>query len=352
MVATERSNGSEHPPPFSPRWGRSILWGVVFVASLPVLAWLLHPWPIILRWVNPSTTAYVEYRSAQAAEQGESLELQWSWIPLDSVTPALVRAVLVAEDDRFHEHRGVDWNALAEEVRYAGEIPPRFRSESDRAALRASLEYLREHRDDVRGRSTLTQQLARNLYLSPDRAFVRKGQELILARRLEFFLSKERILELYLNVAELGPGIFGVESAAQAYFDRSAADLSREQAAALAATLPHPLSSNPAQSPARMQWRQGLILGRMGGGAPPVPAADPVPEPEGLEEPRIEVEELQLPSTDTDTLPTRDLPGVTDPDTLPVDPDTLPLDPETQPPDPDTLPRSGNQTSLPPEPST
>jgi len=340
MVATERSNGSAHPRP-SPRRGRSILLGLVFVASLPVLAWLLHPWPIMLRWVNPATTAYVDHRTAQASERGESFELQWSWIPLDSVTPALVRAVLVAEDDRFHEHRGVDWNALAEEVRYAGEIPPRLRSESDRAALRASLEYLREHRDDVRGRSTLTQQLARNLYLSPDRAFVRKGQELILARRLEFFLSKERILELYLNVAELGPGIFGVESAAQAYFDRSAANLSREQAAALAATLPHPLSSNPAQNPARMQWRQGLILGRMGGGAPPVPPAEPVPE--DIEEPRIEVEELPVP--EPDTLPPRDLPGAADPDTVPIDPDTFP-------PDPDTLSPSGSQASPSPEPST
>lgn len=347
MAATPRPDDAP-PPPRSRDRGRSILWGMIFLVSVPAMAWLLHPWPVALRWVNPTTTAYLDYRTAQASERGEGLDVQWSWIPLDSVTPALVRAVLVAEDDRFHEHRGVDWEALAEEVRYEGEIPPRLGAEEDRAALRASIEYVREYRDEVRGRSTLTQQLARNLYLSPDRAFVRKGQELILARRLEFFLSKDRILELYLNVAELGPGIFGVESAAQAYFDRSAANLSREQAAALAATLPHPLSSNPAQNPARMQWRQGLILGRMGGGAPPVPPAAPVPE--DVEEPRIEVEGLPVP--EPDTLPTLDLPGAADPDTVPIDPDTLPPNPDTLPPDPDTLPLSGSQASPSPEPST
>lgn len=250
------------------------------LAALPVAAWLVQPWPLPLRWVDPGTTAFMEARLRSAAGAGESLALRHSWVPLDELPPILLRAVLVAEDDRFREHRGVDWAALAEEVRYRGAMPPRLADAEDRAALRASWDWVRENRDRVRGRSTLTQQLARNLYLSPDRSFVRKGQEFLIAQRLEFFLSKDRILELYLNVAEFGPGIFGVEAASQAYFGRSARELSRFEAATLAATLPHPLTSNPAHRPGRMAWRRDLILSRLGGGTIPVPPpAVEVPEP-------------------------------------------------------------------------
>src|SRR5690606_4877443 len=119
--------------------------------------------------------------------------------------------------------------------------------------------------EKIRGRSTITQQLAKNLYFSDNRSLIRKLEELIVAKRLEWFLSKDRILELYLNVAEFGPGIFGVEAAAQHYFGVPAAKLSRYQAASLAATLPHPLTSNPARNPGRMAWRRDMILRRMGG---------------------------------------------------------------------------------------
>jgi len=310
---------------------RRLLLVLLIPLGLPLLVWALHPWPVLLRWKDPGTTAYIEFRLRDAARAGEALEIRREWIPLEEMPGDLLRAVTMAEDDRFREHGGVDWSALAEEVRYRGPIPPRLGEAEDREALRDAWRYLREHRDRVRGRSTLTQQLARNLYLSPDRSMVRKAQELLIARRLEFFLSKDRILELYLNSVELGPGVFGVEAASQIYFQRSARELTRVQAASLAATLPHPLTSNPATAPGRMAWRRDLILNRMAGGARPVPpptvpdpvgvpVPDPLPDPgEGFSDP---AEEPPVPDSPpgNDTLPPpRDPVGEEPPaaDTLP-----------------------------------
>lgn len=295
---------------------RSVLKGALVLLALPFVGWLLLPWPLPLRWFDPGTTAYMEYRVEQAAAQSESLELKRSWIPLDSVSPQLVRAVLVAEDDRFREHRGVDWDALAEETGYRGAIPPDLFDPDDRMELLAAIRRVRDDREGVRGRSTLTQQLARNLYLSPERAFTRKAQELLLARRLETFLSKDRILELYLNAAELGPGIFGVEAASRAYFDRSASAVTQTQAAALAATLPHPLTSNPAHNPARMSWRQELILTRLRGGERPIPVPDPVE----VRAPELPTPSIPEPEPSPDTL----RPDTVHPDTLSQD--TIPSD--------------------------
>lgn len=206
-------------------------------------------------------------RVVEARAAGQPFELRREWVPLDELPPTLVRVVLLAEDDRFREHHGIDWLAIAEEVRYTGQLPPNWRDPADRAALRAALDHARENRQSLRGRSTITQQLARNLYLAERRSFFRKGREFIVARRLERFLTKDRILELYLNSVELGDGIFGVEAASQAYFGRSARNLTRTQAASLAATLPHPRTSNPAHRPARMEWRRDLLLERLGGGS-------------------------------------------------------------------------------------
>jgi monofunctional glycosyltransferase len=255
-------------------WKRIVLGTVAVLVALPVVLWAVQPWPLSLRWKDPSTTAYMEHRADQARAAGESLEIHHRWVPLDSISPHLRRAVLIAEDHRFREHRGVDWESVAEEVRYAGRIPPRPWRAGDRRALREAWAYARENADRIRGRSTITQQVARNLYLSPDRHLLRKARELLVARRLEFFLTKERILEIYLNVAEFGPGIFGVEAASHAYFGRSARELTPRQAATLAATLPHPLTSNPQRNPGRMAWRRDLILARLLGGTAPVPSPD------------------------------------------------------------------------------
>jgi monofunctional biosynthetic peptidoglycan transglycosylase len=174
--------------------------------------------------------------------------------------------VILAEDQRFRQHRGVDWAAIAEEVGYDGEPPFSWTHPSDVAALVRAVRRGLSERDDIKGRSTLTQQLAKNLYFTPERSLRRKAGEFVVAQRLEWFLDKDRILEIYLNTAEFGPGIFGVEAASRAYFGVGASRLDRRQAATLAATLPHPLTSNPNRAPREMEWRRDRILGMMGGG--------------------------------------------------------------------------------------
>jgi monofunctional biosynthetic peptidoglycan transglycosylase len=238
--------------------------------------WLILPWPVLLPLRNPDTSALMRQRVAEARSRGDDLDIHRDWVPLDRISRRLQRAVIVAEDGRFRDHHGIDWNALREEFRYAGDDEFSWLDLDDLRALRSSLSYYSDNRDKVRGRSTITQQLAKNLYFSTARSPLRKLEEYIVARRLEWFLSKDRILEIYLNIVELGPGIFGVEAAAQHYYNRAAADLTADQAAALAATLPHPLTSNPDRSPGRMQARKGLILSRMGGsGSVPTVPLDP-----------------------------------------------------------------------------
>ncbi|HEX7090047.1 MAG TPA: transglycosylase domain-containing protein [Longimicrobiales bacterium] len=227
---------------------------------------LALPWPVLARWRNPQRTAFMEYRIRERVERGDTLVIRQEWVPLDRISRNLRRAVLVAEDARFYEHRGIDWVALREELRYRGDDDFSLTDPNDLRALRDAIAFYFRHRHEVRGRSTLTQQLAKNLYFTPERSLLRKLEELVVARRIELFLPKDRILELYLNVAEWGPGIFGAEAAARYYFGRSASNLTLAQAAALAATLPHPLTSNPRYRPGRMAWRQRLILERLGAG--------------------------------------------------------------------------------------
>lgn len=280
-----------------------------FVLALPlallaaVWAWyLLLPWPVLLRWRDPGRTAVMSQRVEQAGSRGEPLELRHTWVPLDGISPQLRRAVIAAEDGRFREHNGIDWTAIGEEVDYRGDGDFSWLDPRDLGAVLGSIRYYLGHRGEVRGRSTITQQAAKNLYFSTSRSLVRKVEEMVVARRLERFLDKDRILEIYLNIAELGPGIFGVEAAAQHYFGRSAANVTPSQAAALAATLPHPLSSNPAHRPGRMQWRQQLILQRLGSDRP-APSVPLEPEPIGepvIEEPADPVGEEEAPCEPAD----------------------------------------------------
>jgi monofunctional biosynthetic peptidoglycan transglycosylase len=199
---------------------------------------------------------------------------------LDSISPSLVEAVLTAEDARFREHRGIDWVEVRKALGYRR---TRFDwgSAQDRNELGRAVSTARSRRQAVRGASTLTQQLAKNLYLSPSRNPLRKLKEAVTAYRLELALGKERILELYLNVAELGPGVWGAEAASRRYFRTSAGRLNLTQSAALAATLPFPRSSNPAYRPVRMRRRQDLILRRMRGERVEVPKVEeePIPQP-------------------------------------------------------------------------
>lgn len=181
----------------------------------------------------------MEIREREAAVEGEDFEVRHAWVPLDSISPHLMHAVLAAEDTRFYEHRGFDWGQIREAW------------EASRSG------------NPLRGASTVTQQTVKNLYLSPSRNVLRKAREALLTVAMEAWLPKDRILELYLNVVELGPGIFGAEAASRAYFGRSAARLTRAQAALLAATLPAPLARNPGRPTAALHRRQRMILSRM-----------------------------------------------------------------------------------------
>jgi monofunctional biosynthetic peptidoglycan transglycosylase len=171
---------------------------------------------------NPKLTSFMKHRLDQARKQGQKLEIQQSWIPLSRISPYLVHAVVIAEDDKFWGHKGFDLEAI-----------------------RAALEKNIEKKTWKYGGSTITQQLAKNLFLSPSRSPLRKIREFILAWRLERTLSKKRILELYLNVVEWGDGIFGAEAAARHYYNQPASDLTPQEAAHLAVVLPSPRRYNP-----------------------------------------------------------------------------------------------------------
>jgi len=240
---------------------RLLKWGIGLSS-----AWLLiaAPPPIWYRLAMPRETAFMAMQERWSGEAAERLpeERHYRPVPLESIAPAMRRAVLIAEDNRFYEHAGFDWVEVRRAVGYPRDAfdwdNPRHRTDLLRS-IRRTLSGAVE----VRGASTLTQQLAKNLYLSPSRNPLRKVKEAVLAKRLEWSLPKDRILELYLNVAEFGPGIWGVEAASQAYFQKPAARLSRTEAAALAAVLPFPRLSNPSYRPARMRARQAMILQRL-----------------------------------------------------------------------------------------
>jgi monofunctional biosynthetic peptidoglycan transglycosylase len=245
------------------------------------LLWLLAVWPPPL-WYRthwPRETAFMAMRDAARRNKPDARPVRYRPVPLDSIAPSLVEAVIIGEDGNFYQHGGIDYLSLAHALGYRRQTlnlgDPR-----DRAAFLAVLPRAWGQRDKLRGASTVTQQLAKNLYLSPSRNPLRKVKEAVIAWRLEWALDKRRIMELYLNIVELGDGIWGVEAASQAYFNRSARRLSTEQAAALAGTLPFPLSSNPGHRPGRMRWRQNLILRRMRGEAVEVPKVETESEAE------------------------------------------------------------------------
>ncbi len=249
---------------------------VVACAGTALFAtWLFVVWPPPSWWRShwPRETAFMTMRARQYRAAHDTIPRRYQPVPLDSMSPWLARAAIAGEDDAFHQHHGIDWRSVRSALGYRREgfalANPRDRAELQRA-LRAS----GSRRSRLRGASTITQQLAKNLYLSPSRNPLRKLKEAVIAYRLEWALSKERILELYLNVVELGPNLWGVEAAAQRYFDRDASRLTMDQAAMLVATLPHPLTSNPALRPGRTIWRQQLILRRLRGESVVVPQED------------------------------------------------------------------------------
>jgi monofunctional biosynthetic peptidoglycan transglycosylase len=191
---------------------------------------------LFLRWVDPWTTAVQMERHIQALRAHRAYAKRYEFVPLASISPNLQHAVVAAEDGRFRQHHGFDWVEMQKVI------------EDDMRRGRVG-----------RGGSTITQQLVKNLFLSTERSFIRKGAEVALVPLMEALLTKDRILELYLNVIEWGPGIFGAEAAAQRYYHTDASKLSREQGARLAAIIPAPLK----RKPERMNDYSAIILDRM-----------------------------------------------------------------------------------------
>jgi len=290
---------------------RRILLLVGIVGGLFVF-WLLAAWPppswYRTHW--PRRTAFMARRDTPDSA------FRYRPVPLDSMSPVLPKAVLIGEDGNFYSHGGIDYLGLAAALGYRRRTLD-LRNPRDRQELLAVLPRAWSRRDRLRGASTVTQQLAKNLYLSPSRNPLRKLKEAVIAWRLEAALDKRRIMELYLNVVELGDGVWGVEAASQHYYKRSALRLTQEQAAALVATLPFPRSSNPGYKPGRMRWRQNLILRRMRGEPVEVPRAEepaeptrPVPVPEEGDTAPTELPTPEPQPIDTVPLPTElPLPG-------------------------------------------
>jgi monofunctional biosynthetic peptidoglycan transglycosylase len=223
---------------------------IVAAAGFAVTAYVYLTLPDVrpLARTNPESTAFMELRAAEAAREGRSVRRVQRWMPYSRISQSLKRAVLVAEDAAFWDHEGVDYEEL-----------------------RKSIEVNWEAGRAVRGASTITQQLAKNLYLSPSRDPLRKLRELIIARRLEAALPKARIFEIYLNVIEWGDGIWGAEAAARTYFGIPASALNAEQAALLAGAIINPRALHPGRPNARLIRRRQIILSRMGEVTPPAP---------------------------------------------------------------------------------
>jgi monofunctional biosynthetic peptidoglycan transglycosylase len=240
--------------------------------------WLFAVWPppFWYRTHWPKETAFMAARPDSSAVH-HSTRL-YRPVPLDSIAPVLAEAAMIGEDQKFPTHDGIDYLSLAQALGYRrAELS--LRDPKDRAALLAVLPHAWSRRDKLRGASTITQQLAKNLYLSASRNPLRKLKEAVIAWRLEHALGKRRIMELYLNIVELGDGVWGAEAASQLYFKRSAKVITRDEAAALAGTLPFPRSSNPGYRPGRMRWRQNLILRRLRGEQVEVPKVEE-PDPQ------------------------------------------------------------------------
>ncbi|MBE7523997.1 MAG: monofunctional biosynthetic peptidoglycan transglycosylase [Burkholderiales bacterium] len=220
------------------RWTLRALVALVVAFAL-VQAWFAAH-ILWYRWNPPGETAFMEQRLAEMRVKQPKAVIRYRWVPAEKISRQLKRAVIAAEDAKFVEHSGFDWEAIA-----------KAREKNER---RGKVAY---------GGSTITQQLAKNLFLSPDRSYVRKAQEALITVMMEALLPKRRILELYLNVIEWGNGVFGAEAAARRYFGVSAGQLSDEQAARLAAMVPSPrrFERNPGSE--YLDGRVATILARM-----------------------------------------------------------------------------------------
>jgi monofunctional biosynthetic peptidoglycan transglycosylase len=264
----------------------ALAFGIYVVAGLPSRAEVRG-----LATRNPGSTSVMRQREREAKEAKRPYRVQQSWVPLSRMSRHLVQAVLASEDQKFFGHEGVDWDAIEKAI------------DEDRRNLRFA-----------RGGSTITQQLAKNLFFTTHRSIVRKMREVVVARWLEEELGKRRILELYLNVIEWGDGVYGAQAAALRYHGKPAAALDETEAAGLAGMIPNPRRIHPRVSPQRYARAQrrvlwlmrsaGYLKREMGGlGAEPPPPEEVEEEPD--EEEELEVQAPPVPSAEP---PPTDLP--------------------------------------------
>ena len=221
---------------------RRILWFLRFVKYFLIIYFASSIFFVVLfRFVNPPVTPLMLIRVAQQSFSGQTVKLKKEWVSPDKISADLPLAVVASEDNLFMEHSGFDF----ESIRKAKEYNDRKKGKK------------------VRGASTITQQTAKNVFLWPQRSWVRKGLEVYFTLLIELVWGKERIMEVYLNVIETGKGIYGVEQASQEYFGKPAARVSRREAALIAAILPNPLKWNPASPTPYIRGRQQWILWNM-----------------------------------------------------------------------------------------
>ena len=219
------------------KWLLGALLGVVLLWHMYVLGCLL-----LWKWVPPGSTAFMRQQESILQEQNPDASIFYQWVDYSQISVNLKSAVIASEDAKFADHDGFDWESLEKAIEKHQRNPDAKR---------------------VVGGSTISQQLAKNLFLTPSRSYLRKAEEALITFMIESLWSKERILEVYLNVAEWGVGVFGAEAASQHYFQKPAIKLGRRQAARLAAMLPNPRYYDKNRNDARLNRKASLILRRM-----------------------------------------------------------------------------------------
>jgi len=223
--------------------GHYVKWALLGLLGL-FLAWQLWllGWVLFWGWVNPGTTRFMEIRLGELREKKPDAELKKQWVPYERISIHLKRAIIAAEDAKFVDHEGFDWEGMQK-----------------------AMEKNQKRKRFAAGGSTISQQLAKNLFLTPTKSYLRKAEEAIITLMLENLWSKRRILEVYLNVIEWGNGVFGAEAAARHYYSIGAAQLGPEQAARLAGMVPNPRFYDRNRGAAGLGRKTAIILGRMPG---------------------------------------------------------------------------------------
>jgi monofunctional biosynthetic peptidoglycan transglycosylase len=210
---------------------------LIILSILGLIYLLFFPDISRLKKENPKKTSFMEYRERVSGKKGRSYKITQIWVPLSTVPSYFIKAALIAEDDKFWSHEGFDFEAIKKAI--------------EKDIKKGKFAF---------GGSTITQQLARNLYLTPEKALLRKIKEAIITWRIERVITKKRILELYLNVVEWGDGIFGIEAASRYYYNKPSSELTPEESARLVAVLPNPKRYSPTGESKYIEMRARLIL--------------------------------------------------------------------------------------------